>query len=71
MEFCPECGGMMLPFEEEIIIEDNKEDNTDDEIEDLRYNDYNEDEAILISESAIKKLEAAIITIEGDEVTWH
>lgn len=29
MEFCPECGGMMLPFEEEIIIEDNKEDNTD------------------------------------------
>ena len=29
MEFCPDCGGMMLPFEEEIIIEDNKEDNTD------------------------------------------
>ena len=29
MEFCPECGGMMLPFEEEIIIEDNKEDNAD------------------------------------------
>ena len=29
MEFCPECGGMMLPFEEEIIIEDNKEDNPD------------------------------------------
>ena len=30
MEFCPDCGGMMLPFEEEIIIEeDNKEDNAD------------------------------------------
>ena len=29
MEFCPECGGMMLPFEEEIIIEDNEENNTD------------------------------------------
>ena len=42
-----------------------------DEVENLRYNDYNEDEAILISESTIKKLEAAIITIEGDEVTWH
>lgn len=31
MEFCPNCGGMMLPFEEEIIIEeDNKEDNVDE-----------------------------------------
>ena len=31
MEFCPDCGGMMLPFEEEIIIEeDNKEDNVDE-----------------------------------------
>ena len=30
MEFWPDCGGMMLPFEEEIIIEeDNKEDNAD------------------------------------------
>ena len=26
MEFCPDCGGMMLPFEEVIIDEDNKED---------------------------------------------
>ena len=25
MEFCPKCGGMMLPFKEEIIIEDLKE----------------------------------------------
>ena len=24
MEFCPDCGGMMLPFEEEIIIEEDK-----------------------------------------------
>ncbi|MBQ3472990.1 MAG: transcription factor S [Methanobrevibacter sp.] len=27
MEFCPDCGGMMLPFEEVIIDEDNKEDD--------------------------------------------
>jgi DNA-directed RNA polymerase subunit M len=28
MEFCPECGGMMLPHEEEIVSEeDNKEEN--------------------------------------------
>jgi DNA-directed RNA polymerase subunit M len=34
MEFCPDCGGMMLPFEEEIIIEeDNKEDNVDESAE--------------------------------------
>ena len=35
MEFCPDCGGMMLPFEEEIIIEeDKKEDNVDESAED-------------------------------------
>ena len=33
MEFCPDCGGMMLPFEEEIIEEDNKEDNVDESAE--------------------------------------
>ena len=27
MEFCPDCGGMMLPFEEVITEEDNKEDD--------------------------------------------
>ena len=27
MEFCPDCGGMMLPFEEVIIDEDNKADD--------------------------------------------
>ena len=25
MEFCPNCGGMMLPFEVEIVIEDEEE----------------------------------------------
>ena len=33
MEFCPECGGMMLPFEEEISIEEDKEDNVDEPVE--------------------------------------
>ena len=27
MEFCPDCGGMMLPYEEVISDEDNKEDD--------------------------------------------
>ena len=31
MEFCPKCGGMMLPFKEEIIIEDENETGYSDE----------------------------------------
>ena len=31
MEFCPECGGMMLPFEEVIEEEDKKEDKSEEE----------------------------------------
>ena len=38
MEFCPECGGMMLPFEEEIVIEDNKDDNIDESVDEVEEN---------------------------------
>ena len=39
MEFCPDCGGMMLPYEEVIIDEDNKEDDpaVEEENEVKRY----------------------------------
>ena len=44
MEFCPDCGGMMLPFEEEIIIEeDKKEDNVDETAEDKEAEAENEE----------------------------
>ena len=44
MEFCPDCGGMMLPFEEEIIIEeDKKEDNVDESAEDKEAEAENEE----------------------------
>ena len=33
MEFCPDCGGMMLPFEEEIVIKEDNEDNVDESVD--------------------------------------
>ncbi len=40
MEFCPECGGMMLPYEEVIEEEDNKEDDN----QSVEENDEEENE---------------------------
>lgn len=48
MEFCPKCGGMMLPFEEEIIVEeDKKEDDVDEsaEVEEVKDAADAEDDA--------------------------
>ena len=58
MEFCPDCGGMMLPFEEEVIVEeDKKEDEADKsaEADAMADNDDNVDESEKEPETIVKK----------------
>ena len=63
MEFCPECGGMMLPHEEEIVSEeDNKEENIeavevkDDEDKSEDGKDNGDDESAKAEEEEPEKI---------------
>ena len=58
MEFCPDCGGMMLPFEEEVIVEEDKKEGEADksaEADAMADNDDNVDESEKEPETIVKK----------------
>ncbi len=44
MEFCPDCGGMMLPYEEEIISEEDKKEEDIDESAEAEKDDADKSE---------------------------
>ena len=58
MEFCPDCGGMMLPFEEEVIVEEDKKEGEADksaEADAMADNDDNVGESEKEPETIVKK----------------